>query len=212
MDDRYIPQSYKPHKTLENVGWAFLMFGILIEIVAAGRAVKDQWENDSRNLPVESVTAEARLLIASDNTARTLWLGPAQNCTLECEMGEGSSQQSAFLLTGTSCEIEPNLFAPTSTAFCVIEFRSFSTNSWVFQFQAPQHQPKGPVKDLIKTMHSLYIMPMCLPQPSRIISGQIALTLNGSVTKYFVVIPAEYFPPKGGYGLYATNNTINPIP
>jgi hypothetical protein len=69
MNERYLGESYKPHKGLENVGWCILMAGIFIEIIAAGSSAKDAWQLKIAENKLEQQTSEARDRIADIQVA-----------------------------------------------------------------------------------------------------------------------------------------------
>jgi hypothetical protein len=61
---------YKPHKTLESVGWFLLMFGISIEIADAWWSANDAWQtkqmaikNGPLNQPISDILASVRFRV-----------------------------------------------------------------------------------------------------------------------------------------------------
>lgn len=64
MNDRFLAGLYKPHRTLELIGWCILMFGIFVEIGVAGWSANDAWQtrqmaikSDPFNQPVSDISA-----------------------------------------------------------------------------------------------------------------------------------------------------------
>jgi len=196
-------------KIVKCIGKWVAIIGVVVEIIVALLFAQDAWESDPRDQPVKTIKAEARLVLADNETIGNLFLYPAQNWWLQCNGDEGKTREALYLLTGTSAVISPIQGVSTPSGLCIIEFKSFTTDSWISQFQGPKNQPHGPVKEVIKTIHDLMLIPVNLQGQAHIIRGRVALTFNDSVTKYFDI---GNWNLDSKAPLWATNNTSNEIP
>lgn len=86
MNERFLDGSYKPHKTLEEVGWCILMFGIFVEIAVAGWSANDAWQtrqiainNYPLNQPVSDISANVVIsLMGTQSSTSPTWWGASE--------------------------------------------------------------------------------------------------------------------------------------
>ena len=189
VDERFLGGTYKPHKTLESIGWCVLMLGILIEIGVAGWSANDAWEtkqaaikNDPLNQPITSVTARAWLWVISTNGLDfvprkfpknafvTLKFGNAEHlnkswpeCILACKSAEHSNLTNGWPETTWVLEFDQNSFPGPANEFELEPKSARYINGW----------------------DTVELDAIFLPKGTEIAVGSITVTVNSAVEKRF---------------------------
>jgi len=178
MNERFIPQGYKPHKMLENFGWTILMFGISAEIVVGfALAAKDERDinnakNAERNAPISVMTATAFLIIAPTNIAELTNLVSGREARLTTWKDErwGTSLET-LIAEGNDINEYPIRFV----------FGTSRGKIYRMQFSSPNFNTAEGVEYPVKILDDIHIVHIdlnFLPRDAEIVDGSVELVLN----------------------------------
>jgi hypothetical protein len=220
MDENFIPQSYKPHKRLENIGWTILMVGILVEVgVGFALARKDEQDinaakNATLNANISDMSATVVFFVKetqyneltnSDN-AVSKHVGTMYLFNKKGEMGYAFDSLTADNLVRKNGFLfgEPNMR----------DNRGYS-----LQFHSDNWNAFMGVERQVKEIHDLHWIRMdinFLPNGAKISDGAVELVVN-NVHKFFHIFPQTDTNPAEGtpsipYEMFATNVDETPVP
>lgn len=179
MDEKFLGGTYKPHKTLESIGWSILMLGIFVEIAVAGWSANDVWQtrqmaikNDPLNQPIGSATA--RVFIVENGTNTTpyddLKKFPVDFAYMvRLQLFNSKEPTKGVLLFCTSF----NRFTNDNGGFeWVMQYdREMSPHRWMF------FEPLPDVRSAIKCDQVVLSAPF-IPRDTEILRGSVAITIN----------------------------------
>ncbi len=223
MDDRFLGGTYKPHKTLESIGWSILMLGIFAEIAVAGWSANDAWQtrqmatkNDPLNRPISEMSATVSIRMKNGSNELPRWGGPA--VAWMNLRGTNFHQLPSFLQTFgllisddfvTEISVDAQSHETSKRYFLRFHMDDQEESSFTDIIVHPSPGVLVPMptpKDVMNGIAVLQIDAKFIPHDAEVAGGSVILLMNGNVRKYFEILPQKAFPASIGLGTNTDNS------